>query len=250
VRTRTSLGDGAVNREYHRWHSPSLGRQMELLVFGHAGARLLVFPTSMGRFYEWEDRGMVGALHHHIAHGWLQLFCVDSVDGESWYDRRAHPGARAWRHVQYEHYLLHEVLPFIHARNRTPFLITTGASFGAYHAVNLAFRHPFLVGRVVAMSGLYDIKRLTDGYEDDNVYRNDPSHYLIHEHDHARLEALRRMDIIIALGTHDPNRRDSEHLSNVLWSKGVWHAFRLWDGWCHDWPWWRQMIVRYVGGHD
>jgi hypothetical protein len=46
-----------VNREHHRWHSPSLGRDMELLVFGHAGARMLVFPTSMGRFFEWEDRG-------------------------------------------------------------------------------------------------------------------------------------------------------------------------------------------------
>ena len=49
-------------RAYHRWHSPALQRDMELLVFGHAGMRVLVFPTSMGRFYDWEDRGLVAAL--------------------------------------------------------------------------------------------------------------------------------------------------------------------------------------------
>ena len=48
-----------MHREYHRWHSPSLGRDMELLIFGWGGARVLVFPTSMGRYYEWEDRGMM-----------------------------------------------------------------------------------------------------------------------------------------------------------------------------------------------
>ncbi len=36
-----------MNREYLRWFSPSLQRDMEMLVFGHAGARVLVFPTSM-----------------------------------------------------------------------------------------------------------------------------------------------------------------------------------------------------------
>jgi esterase/lipase superfamily enzyme len=43
-----------MNREFHRWHSPALGRDMDLLVFGHAGARAIVFPTSMGRFFEWK----------------------------------------------------------------------------------------------------------------------------------------------------------------------------------------------------
>ncbi|WP_295438711.1 hypothetical protein [uncultured Thiodictyon sp.] len=41
-----------MNREYHRWYSERLGRTMELLVFGHAGAKVLVFPTRDGRFHE------------------------------------------------------------------------------------------------------------------------------------------------------------------------------------------------------
>jgi esterase/lipase superfamily enzyme len=51
-----------MKREYHKWFSPSLGRDMELLVFGHCGIPALVFPTSQGRFYEFEDRGMVHAV--------------------------------------------------------------------------------------------------------------------------------------------------------------------------------------------
>ncbi|MGH7504737.1 MAG: esterase family protein, partial [Longimicrobiales bacterium] len=219
-----------MHREHHRWHSPSLGRDMELLVFGHAGARVLVFPTSMGRFYEWEDRGMIDALGEHLSRGWLQAFCVDSVDGESWYARHKHPDERAWRHVQYENYLRTEVLPFTRYRNPNPYLITTGASFGAYHAINLAFRHPHEVNRVVALAGLYDIKQLTGGYSDENVYFNDPSHYMIHESDQGRLDAIRRQDIILAIGRDDPNSAGNEHLYGVLWIKNIWHAFRLRDG--------------------
>lgn len=239
-----------MNREYHRWYSPSLGRDMELLLFGHAGARVVVYPTSQGRFFEWEDRGMVAALGEQIANGWIQLYCLDSVDSESWYARWKHPGSRAWRQMEYEHYVRTEVLPFTQHRNANPFLMTTGASFGAYHAVNFAFRHPWLVGRVIGMSGLYNIKELTGGYSDETVYQNDPSHYILNEHDPPRLDALRHMDIILAVGETDPHVEDNRHLSRALWEKGIGNALRIWDGWAHDWPWWREMVGHYVGGHD
>jgi esterase/lipase superfamily enzyme len=239
-----------MRRDYHRWYSPSLGRDMELLVFGHAGARILVFPTSQGRFYEWEDRGMVGALADHLYHGWLQLICVDSVDAESWYASSAHPSWRALRHAQYDSYLLHEVMPLSWQLNQNPFLITTGASFGAYHAANFAFRYPHLVGRMIGMAGIYDIRRFTGGYSDATVYAHNPAEFLVHEHDPARLNALRRMDIIITTGQDDGMRDQSEMLSTLLWNKGIWNALRIWDGWAHDWPWWQQMIRLYVGGSD
>src|SRR5262245_55309226 len=60
---------GRMNREYHKWFSPRLHRDMELLVFGHAGARVLVFPTRQGRFFDYENWGLVGALHHQISNG-------------------------------------------------------------------------------------------------------------------------------------------------------------------------------------
>ncbi len=239
-----------MKREYHRWHSPSLGRDMELLIFGHAGARVLVFPTSQGRFYEWEDRGMTDALGEHLERGWLQLVCVDSVDAESWYARRAHPGARAWRQEQYDAYLRDEVLPLTRAINDNPFLMTVGASFGAYHAANFAFRHPDLVGRMLGISGLYDIRRFTNGFHNETVYHHNPVDFIAGEHEPWRLDALRRQDIIFVTGQDDAFRAHNEQISGLLWSKGIGNALRLWDGWAHDWPWWRQMLLAYIDGHD
>lgn len=239
-----------MNREYHRWYSPSLQRDMELLVSGHAGARVLVFPTSQGRFFQWEDMCMIAALGEQVEQGWLQLFCVDSVDDESWYDKHRSPAERAMRHNQYDQYLLNEVVPFSKQLNSNPFVITTGASFGAYHAVNFALRHPPLVDRTIGLSGLYDIRRFTLGYSDDNVYFNNPCEFIRNEQAPERLEQLRHIDIILAIGRDDPSYPNNEEFSNILWSKNIWHALRIWDGWAHDWPWWRDMIRLYIGGHD
>lgn len=239
-----------MHREYHRWYSPRLHRDMELLVFGHAGARMLVFPTSQGRFYEYEDRGMVSNLGHALENGQLQLYCVDSVDAESFYARWAHPADRIRRHIQYEEYLLNEVLPLSRAKNSDPFMITHGCSFGAYHAVNIALRHPHLFGRVLALSGKYDMSSFFDGYQDDNIYFNTPSQYVPNLQDPGQIAALRRLDIILVTGSQDPNVENTRALSQALWSKGVWNALRIWEGWSHDWPYWMQMTRHYVGGSD
>jgi esterase/lipase superfamily enzyme len=223
---------------------------MELLVFGHAGAPVLVFPTSQGRFYEFEDRGMVGVLAEHLENGWIQLVCVDSVDSESWYCGWAHPGGRAWRHMQYEQYLLNEVVPGVRQINNNPFWMTLGCSFGAYHAVNLALRHPDLIKRTIGMSGIYDIRRWVRGYYDDNVYFNNPVDYTANLHDPQYIQRLNQVDIIFATGQDDANRHTNDQLSANLWRAGVGHAYRVWDGWAHDWPYWAQMLRMYINGHD
>ena len=75
---------------------------MELLVFGHAGAKVLVFPTREGRFYDYENWGLVNALRRSIEGGCIRLFCVDGIDSESLYCRSAPPSARTERHRQYD----------------------------------------------------------------------------------------------------------------------------------------------------
>lgn len=239
-----------MNREYHKWYSERLGREMELLVFGYAGARMLVFPTSQGRYYEYEDRGMIANLAHQIERGILQVYCVDSVDAESFYNWHADPAWRIQRHIQYESYLLEEVLPLSRAKNANPFMIAHGCSFGAYHAMNIALRHPWHFGRVLAFSGKYDMSSFFGGYYDDAIYRNTPSHYVGGLDNHEHLEAIRRMDIVMAVGRDDPNIENNRQFSGALWGKNIWHAFREWDGWSHDWQYWMKMTRQYISGHD
>jgi esterase/lipase superfamily enzyme len=223
---------------------------MELLEFGHGGARVIAFPTSRGRFHEWEDQGMIRALSHFLSSGWLHLTCVDGVDSESWYARWKHPGDRAWRHEQYTSYVVNEVLPWTHWRNGHPFAIVTGASFGAFHALSTGLRFPDRFHRVLSMSGLTDIKPFLDGYHNETVYFQNPVDFLDNEHDARRLDHLRRQDIILAVGNGDQLVHQNRELSAKLWGKGIGNALREWDGFAHDWPVWHHMINRYIGGHD
>jgi esterase/lipase superfamily enzyme len=223
---------------------------MELLEFGHGGARVIAFPTSRGRFHEWEDSGMVRALSHFLSNGWLHLTCVDGVDSESWYARWKHPGDRAWRHEQYTAYVVNEVLPWTHWRNGHPFAIATGASFGAFHALSVGLRFPDRFHRVLSMSGLTDIKGFLDGYHNETVYFQNPVDFIDNEHDPWRLDHLRRQDIILAVGNGDGLVHQNRELSARLWGKGVGNALREWDGFAHDWPVWHHLVNRYIGGHD
>lgn len=236
-----------MNREYHKWWSPRLNRDMELLVFGHAGQPMLVFPTSMGKFYEYEDRGMVAAVSARIQGGHLQLFCVDSVDTESWYCKWAHPSGRVRRHMQYEDYILQEVLPLMRQRSGQHRVAVTGASFGGFHCANFALRHPDCVSHCVSMSGAYDIHSFLDGYWDDNCYFNCPTAYLPNTSDPWFLDQYRN-DIrwIFAAGEYDICRAANEQISAIFSAKGIPHWYDFWGlGAVHDWPLWHEMARKY-----
>ena len=242
-----------MHREYHNWWSPRLQRDMELLVFGHAGARVLVFPTRAGRFFDYENWGLVEVLRGHLERGWLQLYCVDSVDRESLYAFWRPPYERIERHLQYESYVLEEVLPLTSVLNPSPYLIAHGCSLGAYHAVNIAFRHPHLFHKVVALSGRYDLTvpagrfpALFDDYYDETIYFHTPCHFIPLLYDQRILADLRRMEITIAIGEADPFLESNRRLSTCLWEKDVAHVMSVWSGEAHRVEHWKQMVVQFL----
>jgi esterase/lipase superfamily enzyme len=215
---------------------------MEMLRFGSRGLPLLVFPTSMGRFFQWEDFGMVGELASRIEEGRLQLWCLDSVDGESWYASGVAPPDRVRRHLQYESYIVDEVLPGL---PESP--VTAGTSFGAFHAVLLCLRYPDRFRGWIAMSGVYDTSRWLDGYHDDLTYFTNPLAFLPGLRDERHLGPLRNMDFkIVATGSEDPNVQDCVTLAEDLREKDVDPRLDIWPGWQHDWPYWKEMMRTYV----
>ncbi|WP_461149159.1 esterase family protein [Spirosoma pulveris] len=242
-----------MHREYHKWFSPNLNRDMELLILGHAGARVLVFPTRRGRFYEYESFGMADTLAEKIENGWLQLYCVDSVDNESVYNRSAHPHDRIRRHNQYEQYIINEVLPLSRLKNPQPFLIAHGCSLGAYHALNIAFRHPHWFAKVVAFSGRYNLSEpvgefrgLFDDYYDEEIYFHSPNHFLPNLDDSVLLESLRRLQIVMTIGAEDPFLGSNVTLSSALYDKQIPHELYIWDGRAHQVSDWQKMAQLYL----
>jgi esterase/lipase superfamily enzyme len=236
-----------MNREYHKWWSWRLNRDMELLVFGHGGVPIVVFPSSQGRFFEFEDRGLIGAVAHKIDSGEIQLYCLDSVDAESWYNRDVPPRWRIARHVQYENYIMEEVLPFIRLRNFDPHLVSVGCSFGGYHAVNVALRHPDRFTGFLSMSGAFDLGNFLGGYYDQDVYFNMPPHYLPNLADPWFFDRYRSNTYILATGWDDHCLWQSQNLARIMGEKGVPHHLYIWDSWnSHDWPTWARMMNEYL----
>ncbi|WP_137154723.1 alpha/beta hydrolase-fold protein [Rhizobium sp. FKL33] len=242
-----------MNREYHCWHSPRLGRDMELLIFGHAGAKALMFPTREGRFWEYEQLGVVDSLAGKIRAGQIQLFCIEGLAQETFYDRSRSPGDRLQRYQTFENYVLSEVMPLMAQRNPHECTMAVGCSLGAFQAASLAFRHPQYFRKLVLLSGRYDLTMkvesfgdLFEGYYDDGVYYLTPSHFLPGLQCAQRLDHLRRMDIVMAVGGEDPFLDNNRHLSRVLEEKGVPHQMQIWDGRAHRGSAWRKMAPLYV----
>ncbi|MFR5599843.1 MAG: esterase, partial [Holdemania filiformis] len=90
-----------MHTAYYNEYSYHLDRMMEFKVYGHAGRPCLVFPAQSGRFYDFENFGMVAAVQDLLEQGRLQLFTCDSIDWETWaaFDRECR--GRIERHEAY-----------------------------------------------------------------------------------------------------------------------------------------------------
>jgi esterase/lipase superfamily enzyme len=240
----------ALNREYHRWPSTRLGREMGVAVYGHWGAPLLVFPTSGGDEWEYERQGMVDALAAHLEAGRVKVFCAGSVNDASWYDKLASPAQRVRVQASFDAYVASELVPFIHDHCRTPgiAIATAGSSFGAYHAVNSLLKHPKLFHRCFGLSGIYDLRRFMDGHYDDTFYFNNPVDYAANLADPALLDALRSCDIHLVTGSGPwEDSGPTRQLAAVLAARGIPHSLDDWgpEG-GHDWAYWKRQTDAYL----
>jgi len=241
-----------VHRETHYWFSPRLGREMGVVVFGHWGPPMIAFPTTGGDEWEYERQGVIGAISSFIDSGRVKVFAVNTNNGDSFGNGRAHPRHRSWMQAQYDEYILHEVIPFVrgHCRSHDVPIWTMGASLGGYHAVNTLLKHPDIVKRCYALSGVYDMRRFMDGDYDDNFYFNNPVDYAANIHDGWAHHHLSTCDIHLATGTGPwEHPEEAYRMSRVLASRAIPHHLDDWGpqgG--HDWPYWRHMMWEYLAG--
>ena len=236
-----------MHRSYETWTSVNLSRTMEFLWFGWGGYPVLVFPTSMGRFFQYEDTGLVSRLAHKIDAGLMQLICVDSVDVESWYNDSIEPALRgpAARTLRRIPSATNSFPTCSNARSGTMSALF-GCSFGAYHAANFAGRHPDVVSKAVCLSGVYDVRRFTDGYWDHTDYANSPAEYVA-DLDESASARLRRVEWVLATGEYDALVEDHRRFDRVLTAKGIPHVAELWPGINgHDWPFWNDAVARLL----
>src|SRR5229473_1194736 len=163
-----------MKREYHRWHSPRLGIELGVVVYGHWGPPLLGFPTSAGDELELEGQSMVGALADFIDAGRIKFFTANSINGESFYNKGTHPFHRSYVQAMFDSYLHEEVVPFIWNNCQT---------------------------QGIAISSVYDLRNFMDGMFDDNFYFNNPVDYLSNMSDPWFYEQIAFCDDTMTTGT-------------------------------------------------
>ena len=190
---------------------------------------------------------MVAQVADKIEAGHLQLVCVDSVDAESWYNRDVPPRWRIARHMQYENYIMNEVVPLARGGQPDELLIGVGCSFGGYHAADFALRHPDVFRGFLSMSGAFDTTNFLRGYYDQDVYFHQPTQFVANMSDPWYLERYRRSTYVLATGEHDQCWNANEVMAKVFRDKGIDCKLDVWgDQTGHDWPWWEKMIRTYL----
>lgn len=235
-----------IKEEYHSWHTDYLNQKFELLVFGHAGHPILLFPTSRSRYYQYKDFSFIENAREQLESGKIKIYCPDGIDDMSWYNYDIPPSERVKKHGEYEKVILKDVLPFIRyetGKNRTA---VGGCSFGAYHAANFTFRHPEKVSHLFCMGGAYDITRFIHGHYDDNCYYNNPPDYMPRLSDDWYLSRLRQITMVFGTGSADFCLPENTRLSEILSERSIPHRLDLRGAAGHDWYWWKEMFLEYI----
>ena len=243
---------------YYKEYSPALQRDMEFKVYGHAGLPFIVFPCQDGKFFDFENQGMIDTVADKIEAGRLPLFCVGCVDAETWSAKDGDHHGRIMWHEQWVKYLCGEFLPRLHQIHAETDPVSyegrvmlTGASMGGYHSLNLYLRYPELFGGCLSLSGLFHASYFFGQYNDINIYYNSPTDFMGNmPYDHPLVEKYRSGRIILCCGQgawEDDAKADARTLKYEFERLDVPAWIDLWgEDVNHDWPWWRIQFPYFI----
>jgi len=241
-----------VQRRETQWHSADLGIDMPLVAYGHAGVPLLMFPTAGADYLEYERFHLIDAIAPLIDAGRLRVYSINSVNRYGVLEPSAPPQLKTKLLGAFDRYVVNDVLPLIRNDSGDQGIrpLLSGASLGAYLALNTLLKHPDAFRGCVAISGSYDMRDyLGSEYYDEDLYFNNPVDYVPNLNDEHYLGRLRN-DVTIVLVTgqgrwESPGR--SLQMADILRSKGIPCTLELWGHDVdHDWPWWRKMLPYYL----
>lgn len=232
------------------WHSPALNRSMPLACWGDFGKPVLLFPTAGGDFEESERFLMLRVLNPLIEARRIKVYSCGSISGEGWLSSTAHPAHKTWLQAMFDRYLVEELLPFIKrdCGDTDQGICATGASIGAYNAVNAGAKHPEFIDLTVAMSGTYWFERWMSGHWDQHYYFNMPVQFVPGLKEGPQLDQLRKNLFVLATGQGRWEApAETEKLGAILAAKGIPVRVELWGKDCdHDWPTWRTMLPMFL----
>ena len=232
-----------------RWYSDRVEQEIALVRWGHWGQPVLIFPTAGGDAEEIERMQLIAALRPLIEGGRIKVYPSDNLAGRAFAAKTGSIEYRCLLLNRFEEAVAREVVPAIRldCHDEGAEVIATGASLGAFMAVAVACRYPWLFRAAVGMSGSYDLERLFGFGGDGNYYFATPLSFLPNLGG-PLLDTLRRRFVVLAYGGGRwEHPEDSWRLAGVLGARGVPNRVDPWGPeYDHDWPTWRAMLPLYL----
>ena len=238
-------------RDAISYHSNVLGEDLGVIVYGMTGYPIIVFQTQDSKCTNYEDFGMISELADYIDGGKVQLFCVDSIDQESWSNTNGDKSWRAQRQEDYFRFVTDELVPYVHDRNGSDLRpLATGCSMGATHSAIAALRRPDLFQGCMALSGIYRTSFFFGDWMDENLYMNDMVqmlHDLPADHPYIHLYNHRSLCFCVGQGAWEDGLSDLRDMDASFKRLGI-------SAWCdfwgydvnHDWPWWKKQMRYFL----
>ncbi|MCB9697563.1 MAG: prolyl oligopeptidase family serine peptidase [Alphaproteobacteria bacterium] len=229
--------------------SAAMGRDVHVWTYGHFGWPVVVFPTAAGFAHEWNAQGMIDVLKPLLAAGRIKLYCPESNVSEAWTKKDKDPSWRIGRHMAYERFILETLVPFIREDCNTDAIRigVTGASLGGMYAATFALKHPEIFDWALCMSGRYEARNFTNGFDSPEVYHNNPLAF-VPRLEGGELERVRkntRLTLVCGRGKWEEGCiEETIELAAWLDRKGIPHERDLWGmDVAHDWNWWRRQAA-------
>lgn len=236
-----------MKKETKKWRSPSLGKDMKANIYGSSGTPIIALPTREAGCTQWSEFGMIDAISYQLENGYNQLFCLSTVDSESFFNNQGAPQQKLMRHRQYESYIVEEVVPWVEKQSDTSYIIIAGIDFGAYHAVTLALKHPKLFGKAIGMSGVYDIRPYMEDFYDDDVYYNNPIDFIPNLSEQPLLQNIQQVDFRLVSYNNDDRKQQAIKLNEILRMKLIEHQLDIWGTEnSNEWDLWPRMLKTHI----
>jgi len=225
-----------------------MGRRMHLWRFGHFGTPVIAFPTAAGFAHEWKQQGMVDALADLIGRGKIKLYCPESNVAEAWTRKDSDPAWRIGRHLLYERWVMEVLVPYIRRDCNTPNIpiAVAGSSLGGLYAANFALKHPETFPWSLAMSGRYEMRNFTGGYDSPEVYFNNPLAFVPNlRGPHLARARQTHITLVCGQGLYEEGCiEETRALAAQFRRLQIPHDEDIWGHDVkHDWEWWKRQAA-------
>ena len=241
-------------REVAGAHLADSGFHGHVVVHGHWGRPVLVFPSEAGSACDFANNGMVDAVRWLLDAGRVKLYCVDSADAITWSDRSCH-----WRSAPAATTSTSAGSSTRSCRSSTttPAVQPTSSRSAAASAPSTPPTSPS--ARRPVPAGHLPVRQLRPdevarwGDRGESTYFNNPTR--------LRRQPGRRPPRLAALagvpaarrragrvgGRPDPGAAEHPPAGGLLADKGIPHELDVWGhDMPHDWPSWQRQLAHHL----